>query len=168
MNIVLIGMSGAGKSTLGLLLAQALKMDFVDTDLVIEQQEDRLLQDIMDQDGIDHFMAVEEAVLSKLQLNNCMISTGGSAIYSEQAMKALKQNGLVLYLHVSFEEISRRLTNIATRGIVMKNALSLKDVYEERLPLYIKYSDHKIDCSNRDVEQCVREILQVVESKRSM
>lgn len=159
MNIVLIGMSGAGKSTLGALLAQALRMDFVDTDDIIQQQEDRLLQDILDQDGIEAFMNVEEKIVSELHVNHSVIATGGSVVYSEQAMNALKQSGKIVYLHVSYEEIHKRLTNIATRGIVMKQGYSLKDVYEERILLYKKYSDTTLDCSNKEIEHCVNELL---------
>ncbi|MGG1633436.1 shikimate kinase [Paenibacillus sp. NRS-1760] len=160
MNIVLIGMSGAGKSTLGVLLAKALGMDFIDTDLVIQQQEGRLLQEIIDHDGIDKFMEIEEKIVSELKLKNCVISTGGSVIYSNKAMKALKQFGHTVYLHVPYEEIQRRLINITTRGIVMKKGNSLKDVYEERVPLYMKYSDKTFDCSNKDIEHCVSEIIE--------
>ncbi|OME80250.1 shikimate kinase [Paenibacillus sp. FSL A5-0031] len=160
MNIVLIGMSGAGKSTLGVLLAKALGMDFIDTDLVIQQQEGRLLQEIIDHDGIDKFMETEEKIVSELELENCIISTGGSVIYSNKAMNALKQVGHIVYLHVPYEEIQRRLINITTRGIVMKKGNSLKDVYEERVPLYMKYSDRTFDCSNKDIEHCVSEIIE--------
>ncbi|WP_225446429.1 shikimate kinase [Paenibacillus rhizovicinus] len=161
-NIVLVGMSGAGKSTLGVLLAKALGMDFVDTDLVIQQQEGRLLQAIIDQDGIEAFMAVEESVVSALQVNDCIIATGGSVIYSEKAMHALRQGGQIVYLHVSYEEIMRRLGNVATRGIVMKNGHTLQDVYEERVPLYRQYSDVTIDCAKKEIEQCVREIVELL------
>jgi len=161
-NIVLVGMSGAGKSTLGVLLAKALGMDYVDTDIVIQQYEGRLLQEIIDHDGIEKFMEVEENIVSELQLENCIISTGGSVIYSEKAMHALKQNGLIIYLHVPYEEIQRRLTNITTRGIVIKKGNSLKDVYEERVPLYMKYGDQTIDCSSKDIEHCVSEIIEKI------
>ena len=163
MNIVLIGMSGAGKSTLGVLLAKALGMDFVDTDLVIQQHEGRLLQDIIDHDGIGKFMEVEEKVVSELKLKNCVISTGGSVIYSEKAMNVLQQGGRIIYLHVPYEEITRRLINITTRGIVIKNGSNLKDVYEERVPLYMKYSDQTLDCSNKDIEHCVGEIIEKIQ-----
>ncbi|MBM7564838.1 AAA family ATPase [Paenibacillus sacheonensis] len=158
MNIVLVGMSGAGKSTIGVLLAKSLGMDFVDTDLVIQRREGRLLQEIIDQDGIDAFMEIEEDVVSDLRLTQCIIATGGSVIYSDRAMNALKQGGRVIYLHVPYEEIARRLTTIATRGIVMKNGNSLQDVYNERVPLYLKHSDRTIDCTEKDIEQCVQEI----------
>ncbi|CAN7368895.1 shikimate kinase [Paenibacillus sp. LjRoot56] len=163
MNIVLIGMSGAGKSTLGVLLAKALGMDFVDTDIVIQQHEGRLLQDIIDNEGIEQFLEIEERTVSELQLKNCIISTGGSVIYSEKAMNLLKQDGQIIYLHVPYEEIQRRLINVTTRGIVIKKGNSLKDVYEERVPLYNKYSDHALDCSNKNIEQCVSEILEKVQ-----
>jgi shikimate kinase len=163
MNIVLIGMSGAGKSTLGVLLAKALGMDYVDTDIVIQKQEGRLLQDIIDNEGIEKFMEVEEKIVSELQLKNCIISTGGSVIYSEKAMNVLKQGGQIIYLHVPYEEIKRRLINITTRGIVIKKGNSLKDVYEERVPLYIKYSDKTLDCSNKDIEHCVSEIIETIQ-----
>jgi len=158
MNIVLIGMSGAGKSTLGVLLAKALGMDFVDTDIVIQQHQGRLLQDIIDNNGIEEFMKIEERIISDLKLKNCIIATGGSVIYSEKAMKFLKQDGQIFYLHVPYEEIKKRLINITTRGIVIKEGNNLKDVYEERVPLYIKYSDKTLDCSNKDIENCISEI----------
>lgn len=164
MNIVLVGMSGAGKSTLGVLIAKAIGMNYVDTDIVIQQHKGRLLQEIIDNDGIEKFMQIEEGTVSELQLKNCIISTGGSVIYSEKAMTALKQHGQVIYLHVSFEEIEKRLINVTTRGIVIKKGNSLKDVYDERVPLYIKYSDKTLDCSNKDIEQCVGEIIELIQT----
>lgn len=159
MNIVLIGMPGAGKSTLGVLLAKALGKNYVDTDILIQQNEGRLLQDIIDNDGINKFIALEEKTISKLHLRDCIIATGESVIYSEKAMHTLKQDGKTVYLHVSFEEIRKRITNITTRGILIKNGVGLKDVYEERVSLYMKYSDITIDCSNKDIEQCIRDII---------
>lgn len=163
MNIVLIGMPGAGKSTLGVLLAKALGMDYVDTDILIQQNEGRLLQDIINSDGIGKFMALEEKTISGLRLDRCLIATGGSAVYSDKAMRALKQNGRVVYLHVSFEEIQKRVTNITTRGILLRHGASLKDVYDERVPLYLKYGDMTADCSGRDIEQCVWDIIQLLQ-----
>lgn len=160
MNLVLIGMPGAGKSTLGVLLAKALGMDYVDTDLVIQQQEGRLLQDIIDNDGIDDFMKIEESIVSDLKLQNCVIATGGSLIYSEKAMKALKQRGTIFYVHVPFGEIEKRLKNIQTRGIVIKPGNSFKDVYEERVSLYRKYADKTVDCANKTIEDCVSVIIE--------
>ncbi|WP_010275691.1 shikimate kinase [Paenibacillus senegalensis] len=164
MNIVLIGMSGAGKSTLGVLLAKALGMDFIDTDIVIQRLEGRQLQDIIDHEGIEAFLEIEERAVSELHLENTIVATGGSVIYSEKAMNALKRNGQIIYLHVPFDEIQRRLKNITNRGIVIKKGCSLKDVYEERTPLYEKYSDVTLDCSNKDIEFCVSKIIDKVKN----
>lgn len=166
MNIVLIGMSGAGKSTLGVLLAKALGMNYVDTDVIIQQREGRLLQHIIDEHGTDAFMDIEEKAVTELQLTNCVIATGGSVVYSEKAMHALGQNGHIFYLHVPYEEIAKRLVNITSRGIVFKQGNSLQDVYEERLPLYMNYSDTTIDCSSKEMEQCVREMVEHVQQSR--
>jgi shikimate kinase len=159
MNIVLIGMPGAGKSTLGVLLAKALGMNFVDTDIVIQQHEARLLQEIIDNEGIERFMKIEEEVISNLRLKNCVIATGGSIIFSDKAVKSLKQEGKIFYLNVPYEKIEKRLKNIRTRGIVIKKGNNLKDVYEERVPLYIKYADKTVDCSNKNIEECIKEII---------
>ena len=159
MNIILIGMSGAGKSTLGVLLAKTLGLDFVDTDIVIQQAQGRLLQEIIDTDGIEEFIKIEEKAVTGLKLKNSVVATGGSVVYSQSAMNFLKANGRVIYLHVPYEEIEDRLQNISGRGSVIKEGKSLKGVYDERVPLYKKYSDITVDCTGKDIEQCVREIL---------
>ncbi len=162
MNIVLIGMSGAGKSTLGVLLAKTLGMNYVDTDIVIQQSQGRLLQEIIDTDGIYRFIKIEEQAVTGLTLTNCVVATGGSVVYSDAAMRFLKENGRVVYLHVPYEEIDKRLKNISDRGIVVKEGKSLRGVYDERVPLYQKYCDVTVDCTNKDTEECVREILKSI------
>ncbi|MDD6188332.1 MAG: shikimate kinase [Clostridiales bacterium] len=158
-NIILIGMPGAGKSTIGVLLAKALGMDFIDTDIIIQQRTGRLLQDIIDNDGIDAFLAVEETVLCSLELTNSVIATGGSAVYSDKAMTALKRGGKAVYISLPYEEVEKRITNITTRGIVLRSGNTLRDAYNERVPLYEKYSDITIDCSGRDIESSMRELV---------
>ena len=115
-NIVLIGMPGAGKSTVGVLLAKALGMSFVDTDLLIQEQEQRLLQEIIDQQGIKEFLKIEEEVLLGLQVDNSVIATGGSAIYSLPAIKHLQASGKLVYLQISLPELSLRLQMLARCG----------------------------------------------------
>lgn len=158
-NIILIGMSGAGKSTLGVLLAKALGKDFADTDLYIQQKEKRLLQEIIDAEGIEYFMQVEEDVVSNLAFENTVIATGGSVVYSEKIMDALKANAVAVYLYVSYGKLAARVGNISTRGIVMRKGSTYEDVYNERLPLYEKYADITVDCSSRDIESCVEQIV---------
>lgn len=161
-NIILTGMSGAGKSTLGVLLAKALGMDFIDTDILIQRQTGKKLQDIIDGEGIEAFLKIEEAAVATLKVQNCVIATGGSVIYSERAIAAMRRSGKVIYLCVSYEELERRLTNITTRGIVMKTGGSLKDVFDERLPLYEKNCDITVDCSGRDSEACIALIIRAL------
>ncbi len=158
-NIILIGMSGAGKSTLGVLLAKALGLNFTDTDLLIQQAEGKLLQRIIDEDGLSYFMEAEERVVSTLEAEDSVIATGGSVVYSEAAMAHLRELGTVVYLKVDYEELAGRLSNIKTRGIVFKGAHDLRSVYEERLPLYERYADLTVACTGRDIESCVEQIL---------
>lgn len=158
-NVILIGMSGAGKSTLGVLLAKAIGKDFTDTDIIIQQREGRLLQDIIDQDGVDYFMKAEEDIVSSLSFKNSVVATGGSVVYSEKIMESLKNDAVFVYLYVPYEELAARVKNISTRGIVMRNGSTYEDVYNERLPLYKKYADITVDCSAMDIERCVEAIL---------
>ena len=158
-NIILIGMSGAGKSTLGVLLAKAIGKDFADTDIAIQQKEGRLLQEIIDTDGIDYFMQVEEDIVSGLSFKNSVVATGGSVVYSEKIMESLRNNAVFVYLYVPYDELAARVKNISTRGIVMRSGSTYEDVYNERLPLYEKYADITVNCSEMDIERCVEAIV---------
>ena len=159
-NIVLIGMPGAGKSTLGVILAKTMKMPFIDTDLLIQQREDKRLQDIINNEGIQHFLAVEESAILELTVKNHIIATGGSVVYSDTAMQHLKAGGCIIYLELGFDEIEQRIKNIKTRGIAMGKGQGLQDLYNERIPLYEKYADMIIACSGKNDEQVVEEIVQ--------
>ena len=159
-------MSGAGKSTLGVLLAKTLGLHFIDTDILIQQKTGKLLQQILDEDGIDRFLQIEEEVVASLELQSCVIATGGSVVYSERAMAHLKKNALVVYLYADYEEIRGRLSNIKTRGIVFKGKNDLHAVYNERLPLYERYADLRIDCTIGDIEASVERIADAVKESR--
>ncbi|HEX2945382.1 MAG TPA: shikimate kinase [Clostridia bacterium] len=163
-NIVLIGMPGAGKSTVGVLLAKALRMPFIDTDLLIQKQENCYLQELLDLRGADGFIKVEENVILGLDSENSVIATGGSVIYSEAAMSHLKTHGLVIFLDTKMYQLERRLKNSKTRGIAMKNGQTLEMLYSERLPLYMKFADMKIDCSKKHIETIVAEISQKIKN----
>lgn len=167
MSIVLIGMSGAGKSTIGVLLAKTLGYTFIDTDLVIQGQCHRLLQDILDTEGIEKFKEYEEQACLSVKEIDAVIATGGSVVYCEEAMVHLKQLGTIVYLNVPYKEIERRLKNIETRGIVMKAGYTLKDVYCEREELYNKYADITIDCTNKEIESIVTEVYRQIKGKKA-
>ena len=158
-NIVLIGMAGCGKSTVGVLLAKILGMPFIDTDLLIQEKEGRLLQDIIDSEGLQKFMDIEEDAILSLNIEGYVIATGGSAVYGPLAMKHMIEKGIIIYLNLSFENIEKRINNITTRGIVIGKGQTLRDIYNERIELYSKYSTLKIDCDGKDIETILEEIV---------
>lgn len=154
-NIVLIGMPGAGKSTIGVILAKSLLFDFCDTDLSIQKETGESLCDTIAKIGIEEFILLEEDVICKQEFLNSVVATGGSAVYGEMAMEKLKENGIIVYLKVSPEELQSRIKNIHTRGIAMKEGTTIKELYEERAPLYEKYADLTVECDGRTAEECV-------------
>lgn len=162
MNIILIGMPGCGKSTAGVLAAKAMCMQFIDTDLLLQRAGGAKLQQIINTKGLDFFLQLEEEVLSTLSCENCVISTGGSAVYYEHAMNHLRSIGKVVYLRLSYDQMRRRIRNLETRGIAMKAGMTLRDMYKERSPLYEKYADYTIDCGNGTVEETVAQICKCI------
>ena len=162
-NVVLIGMPGSGKSTCGVLAAKALLKNFYDTDLLIQNFENKKLQDIIDQKGIEYFLKAEEDAILSLELNGTVIAAGGSVIYSQKAMEHLKSMGKVIYLHLEYDTMVNRISNITTRGVVLKKGKTLQDMYKERLPLYQKYYDEIIYCDNNSVEETVQAIVNAME-----
>ena len=165
-TIILIGLPGAGKSTIGVILAKSLGMNFIDTDIVMQERTGRLLQELIDDEGIDAFLAIEEDTALSLDADNTVIATGGSVVLSDRAMKHLKSKSIIIYLIISFEEMVRRLGNITTRGIVLFPGQSLSDMYDQRIPLYEKYADIRIDCSDGDFERILEAV--VSEIRESM
>jgi shikimate kinase len=161
-NVILIGMPGVGKSTVGRLLGQALGKLFIDTDTLIEQQEGRSLQDIIDRDGLTAFLRIEEHAILNMDINGHVVATGGSVVYSPRAMARLKENGTIFYLKVPYHEIKARITNEANRGIAMSKEQDLSGLYEERTPLYEAYADATIDCSGNDVAAIIATITAIV------
>ena len=162
-DIVLIGMPGSGKSTVGVLLAKALGCLFTDVDLLISHKAKKPLQRILDEDGLEAFLALEEEVGSRLRAENTVIATGGSMVLSDKAMRHLKTLGTVVYIDVPFEEIERRVTNIKTRGIVFHPNETLADVYRERKPLYERWADLKVMVEATDgIEDTVDKLIKML------
>ena len=161
-NLILIGMPACGKSTMGVVLAKTLGMRFVDTDLLIQEEEGEKLQNIIDEQGMEAFLAIEERVLSRVNVQNAVISTGGSAVYSEKAMNHLKSIGSVVYIQLSLEEILRRLNNIKTRGIAMKPGDTLEDLYNRRVPLYERYADITLEAEGLGIESSIEQLMKLL------
>lgn len=158
-NIILIGMPGAGKSTVGVLLAKSVLMNFCDTDLLIQNSTGQSLCDILKNRGLEEFIKLEEKTVLNFDFENCVVATGGSVVYGEKAMEKLKENGITVYLKVNPVELNRRINNIHTRGIAMKDGTTLEELYRERAPLYEKYADFIVDCDGVSPEECVERIL---------
>lgn len=167
-NIVLVGMPGAGKSTIGVILAKHTARDFVDTDVLIQTAEGRALQDIVDRDGYLELRRIEERVILGLHCRNHVIATGGSAVYSEAAMRYLKTGGRVVFLDAAFGLLKRRIADFNTRGIACRPGMSFRDLFEERRPLYLRHADVIVRCGRQKheaVSQAICEKLDLAHSR---
>lgn len=160
-NIILIGMPGAGKSTIGVILAKTLGMDFLDSDLVICRETGKTLQQILDQEGLDAFLQLEEDIVCGLHPNRTVIATGGSVPMRQRAMEHLQKQGTILYLQVGLEELRRRLSNIKTRGIAFGPGESLDTLYAHRIPVYESWAQLTVhaDPNRGDIEHMVDQIV---------
>ena len=158
-NIILIGMPGAGKSTVGVLLAKSLLSSFCDTDLIIQRECKKSLCEIIAECGIAAFVETENRIVAAQDFENCVVATGGSVVYGKEAMENLRQNGTVVYLKVDCAELNKRICNIRTRGIAMKDGTTIAELFAERSPLYEKYADSTVDCTALTPEECVDAII---------
>lgn len=163
-NVVLIGMPGCGKSTIGVLLAKALGMAFMDTDVVLQAKEGQKLQVMIDEIGIEAFLDKEEEAVLGIECDRTVIATGGSVVYGKHGMKHLHENGIVMYIRLPFSEIERRLSNLATRGVALKDNQTLYDLYQERIPLYEAEADLVFDAAGFEIEQTVSAIARRIEA----
>ncbi len=157
-NIILIGMPGSGKSTVGVVLAKNLGYHFIDSDLLIQEREHRLLSEIIEQEGLDRFNEIEEEVNASIEADRCVIATGGSAVYGPKAMEHLRSIGTVVYLEVSYEETADRLGDLAKRGVSIRKGQTLKDLYDERVPLYEKYAHITVSAQKFNIRNIVNDI----------
>lgn len=158
-NIVLIGMPTSGKSTVGVILAKILCYNFVDADIVIQEKDGRKLSEIIEAEGIDGFIAVENKINSEIEAQKTVIATGGSVVYGKEAMDHYKNIGKIVYLKVSMDTLTKRLSDVKQRGVVMREGQSLLSLYNERTPLYEKYADYTIDEGTHTMEEVIADIL---------
>ncbi len=162
-NIIFIGMPASGKSTVGVVVAKRLGYEFIDTDLLIQKQEGRLLKEIIADIGNEGFLAIENQVNRDVQAERAVISPGGSVVYCREAMEHFKEIGTIVYLKVSFEAIERRISNAKSRGVVLKEGQTLRDLYEERTRLFEKYADYTISEDDMDMEETIGVVLELFE-----
>lgn len=154
-NIVLIGMPGAGKSTVGVVLAKKLGYAFLDSDLVIQGREGKLLHEIIEERGVEKFWAVEEEANASIDAESTVIATGGSVIYGSRAMEHLGEIGVIVYLKLSCKEIAHRLGDLNERGVTLRAGQNLEMLYEERIPLYEKYAKVTVECEGLSIREVV-------------
>lgn len=157
-NIILIGMPGCGKSTVGVVLAKSMGYRFMDSDLVIQETDGRLLCEIIEQEGVEDFNAIENRINSLIIADRTVIATGGSVIYGKNAMEHFKQIGVIVYIRLPYNEIKERLGDLTKRGVSMKKGQTLKELYDERVPLYEKYADIIVDEKGYGISETASEI----------
>lgn len=162
-NIILIGMPAVGKSTVGVVAAKRLGYEFIDTDLLIQKQEDKLLCEIIEEKGTEGFLEVENQVNRDVDVTHAVIAPGGSVVYCEEAMEHYKKIGTVVYLQASFETIDNRLKNAKNRGVVLKEGQTLKDLYDERVVLFQKYADITVSEDGLKQDETIERVLEILE-----
>lgn len=162
-NIIFVGMPASGKSTVGVVVAKRLGYEFVDTDLLIQKQEKRLLKEIIAEEGNDGFLAIENQVNRDLNVEHAVISPGGSVIYCQEAMDHFKEIGTIVYLHVPYEMINHRISNAKNRGVVLREGQTLYDLYKERTALFEKYADYTVSEEGLDLEETIDKVLELFE-----
>ncbi len=162
-NITLIGMPGVGKSTIGVILAKIIGYEFVDSDIVIQKQEGKLLKDIIAEVGSEGFLSIENRVHANMDVTNSIISPGGSICYCTEGIEHLRDISTIVYLKLDYPKLKRRLGNLTARGVVLKDGQTLRDLYKERTPLYEKYAHVMIDESGLDVEKTIKAIMDALE-----
>ncbi len=162
-NITLIGMPGVGKSTIGVILAKIIGYEFIDSDIVIQKQEGKLLKDIIAETGSDGFLQIENQVHQEMNVKHAIISPGGSICYCTEGIKHLRDISTIVYLKLDYEELAHRLGNLTARGVVLKDGQTLFDLYQERTPLYEKYAHIVIDETGLQVEETLQKVLESLE-----
>ncbi|APG28115.1 shikimate kinase [Syntrophotalea acetylenivorans] len=163
-NIALVGMPGSGKSTVGLILAEELSRDFVDTDSLIESSQGRKLQHIVDMDGYAELRRIEENILLDLHVQNHIIATGGSVVYSQRGMTHLQSISIIVFLNVELSDLRSRIHNYDSRGIAKRPEQSFEDLFRERFELYTRYADITIDGAGLSKEEVCNRVLQAIKN----
>lgn len=161
-------MPGVGKSTAGVVAAKLAGFQFLDTDLVIMQRDGRLLREIIEQDGVEGFLSIENSVNASIDTSNTIIATGGSVIFGDDAMSHLASIGTIVYLRASYETVAARVTNLKSRGVAMKPEQTLRGIYDERKGLYEKFADRIIDVDEQSIEATAQELANIARSGHNL
>lgn len=164
-NITMIGAPSCGKSTIGVMLANKLGMDFIDVDIIIQEQTGKLLKELIAEQGTEGFIKIEGDIAASIEAENSVIAPGGSICYEDWAMKHLKSISTVVYLRISYEEMEKRIGDVVDRGVAIPDGYTLKDLYDERVKLYEQYADVIIDDTDTDhFDDVVNQLQSIFES----
>lgn len=164
--IVLIGMPASGKSTLGKALADEIHLPFEDTDDWLEQDLGMKLEDFLLAHGREAFSKREGLCLQHRQPQLSVIATGGSAVYSPQAVKHLRgERGVIVYLSIALKSLEQRLPDFEGRGTVRSKGQNLASLYRERTPLYESLLDLRFEVAEgEDLPSSVQRLIKELES----
>lgn len=162
-DIILIGMPTVGKSSLGVVLAKALGYTFIDSDIVIQEKEGRLLSQLIDELGTDGFLKLEDEINSTIDTADAVIATGGSAVYGAKAMKHFSEIGTIVYLKEKCEVIKERLLDPKGRGVTIRKGQTIDELFTERQSLYEKYADMTIEINGRSIDEVIAEIIEDIQ-----
>lgn len=166
-NIILIGMPAAGKSTVGVVVAKRIGYEFIDTDLLIQKQENRLLKEIIESVGNDGFLEIENQVNRDLHVEKTVVSPGGSVVYCDEAMQHYKEIGTIIYLKAAYETIEQRINNAKNRGVVLKEGQTLLDLYQEREQLFEKYADYTVCEDGLELTDTIKKVLEIITNEKA-
>ncbi len=161
-NIILIGMPGSGKTTIGTEISEKIGYGYIDSDSVIVAREGKRLSEIIAEVGTEAFLDIEAKINSELCADRCVIATGGSVIYRDFAMQKLKEMGTIVYLKLPYEVIKKRLGDLKKRGVALKEGFTLRDLYDERVPLYEKYADVTVELFGDTIAKSVEEVIRAL------
>ncbi len=161
-NVILIGMPGSGKTTIGTELSRKIGYGYIDSDSVIVAREGKRLCEIIEEVGTEGFLDIEAKVNAELCADRCVIATGGSVIYRDSAMQKLKSMGTIVYLKLPYETVERRLGDLKKRGVALKEGFTLRDLYEERRPLYEKYADVTVELRQQSIAESVEKVSRAI------
>ncbi|MBQ8320063.1 MAG: shikimate kinase [Clostridia bacterium] len=162
-NVILIGMPGAGKTTVGTYLSELIGYGYVDSDSVIIAREGKRLNELIAEYGREKFLDIEAKVNAEITASRCVIATGGSVVYRPYALETLKKTGRVVYLKLSLAELESRLGDLKERGVALKAGYTLKDLYDERTPLYERYAEITVCLDGLSVEEAANKIAEALQ-----
>lgn len=168
-RIILTGFMGTGKTAVGEALARRLHFDFLDTDLMVEEESGKSVTEIFEKEGETTFRSYEKKMVKKaLDRDKVVIATGGGAVTDPENLKLMKEKGIVIGLAASPDAILERVASMQTRPLLKtKDQLQkIKSLLSQRSPYY-READKIVDTTSRPIDETVEEILQAIQNNNN-